>query len=85
MAGTLDLLAEIRKKLEEWNWRRMAILVATSITDDTLVTINFSDTIDHSKQVPKPEKRDDSNCFWLDPKWRKKLDDFRSKEIILFL
>ena len=84
VAGTLYLLVETRKELEEWDCGRMDILVATSFTNDTLVTINFLDTIGHSKQVPKPEKRDDSNCIWLHPKWRENSDDFRSKEIIPF-
>ena len=85
MAGTLDILGETRKELEEWECNRMDILVATSFTDGTLVTINFSDTIGHSKHAPKPEKRDDSNCIWLDPEWRENSDVFRSNTIIPFL
>ena len=84
MAGTLDILGETRKELEEWECNRMDILVATSFTDGTLVTINFSDTIGHSKHAPKPEKRDDSNCIWLDPEWRENSDVFRSNTIIPF-
>ena len=62
---TLAILAEAKKELQEWDCGRMDISVATSLADDTLVTINLSDTIGHRKKVPKPDKRDDSNCIWL--------------------
>jgi len=59
-------------------------LVSTSLADGILVTINLSDTIGHGKQVPKSEKRDDSNCFWLDPEWAENTEALRAKEIIPF-
>jgi hypothetical protein len=47
-----------------------------------LVAVNISDTIGHRKQVPKPEKRDDSNCIWLCSEWTENSEDFRYKTII---
>ena len=54
VVGTLGLLAKARKELEEWDCGRIDMLVATSITDNTLVAARISDTIGHGKQVPKP-------------------------------
>ena len=82
VVGTLEILADTRKEMDEWDCGRMDILVATSLSDGTLLTINLSDTICHGKHVPKSEKRDDSNCFWLDPEQAENTEALRAKEII---
>ena len=46
------------------------------------MNINFTDTIGHRKQVPKPEKRDDINCYWLHRDWNDHLENTRVGEII---
>ena len=84
VVGTLDILANERKKLEEWDCGRMDISVATSLADDTLVTINLSDTIGHEQSTPRQNKRDDSNCIWLDPTWTENSNHFRYETVIPF-
>ena len=81
-SGTLLSLVERRKNLEEWDCQRMDIVVAASLTDDTLVEINFTDTIGLRKNVPKAEKRNDSNCLWLNPAWKENTIELRHNKII---
>lgn len=74
--------ARKRKAPDEWDCGRMEISVATSLTNNTLVVTNFSDTIGHGKQVPIARKRDDTNCFWLNHEWTENTEAFRAKVLI---
>ena len=84
VVGTLEILAKAREELDEWDCGRMYILVATSLTNGTLININLSDSIGHGKKVPKSEKQDSSNCFWLDLEWAENTDALCAKEVIPF-
>ena len=69
VAETLDGLAAVRRDLDKWDTGPMNIEVATSKEDNTLTVINFTDTIDHRKQVPKEEKHNNTTCYWLNVEW----------------
>ena len=62
----------------------MEIVVATSLTNDALVTINFSNLISHEKRASPPGRRNDDACFGLQPDWRDNSESLREKEIIPF-
>ena len=57
VVGSLNGVAEARNKLDKWDCGNMEIVVATSLTNDVLVTINFSNLIGHKKKVPPPGRR----------------------------
>ena len=82
VAEVLNDLALCQKDLEEWDCGEMLIPVTTSLTDHSTVNINFTDTMGHRKKVPKPEKRDDINCYWLHRDWNDHLENTRVGKII---
>ena len=84
VVGTLNSLVEARNKLNKWDCGNMEIVVATSLTNDALVTINFSNLIGHNKRVPRLGRRNDDHLFWLHPDWRENLETLREKDIIPF-
>lgn len=55
--------------------------MATSITDDNPKNINLSNTLGHSKYVPRRGKRDDSNCYWLPSTINQNNKDYRAEYI----
>ena len=82
VADTLVSLDAARTALLSWDCGDMEIEVATSLTDPTPTTINFTSTIGHKKHVPKPEKRTDDTCYWFPPNWRYNTKEFRQKTAI---
>ena len=50
--GTLNSVAETCNELDKWDCGNMEIVVATSLTNNVLVTINFSNSIGHGMKLP---------------------------------
>ena len=82
VAEVLNELTLRRKYLEEWDCDQFIIPVSTSLSDHTPVNINFAETIGHRKHVPKPDKRDDTNCYWLHHDWSDNSESTRVGKII---
>ena len=64
-----------------WPDNTLALVVATSLTDDTPKTIDFSTTVGHGKHAPKVGTRDDTNCYFLPKKFNKNDQSFREDNI----
>ena len=63
-AESLHKLQELLKKeANEWTPGRLVISIATSLTNDNQIELDFSPTIGHRKN--KPRNPSDDNCHWL--------------------
>ena len=82
VAEVLNDVALRRQELEEWDSGEMIIPVSTSLTDHTLLMINFTDTLGHRKHVPRADKRNDTNCYWLQRDLNDHLEITRVQKII---
>lgn len=63
--SAVEKLLDIQNDAKKWTTGTIHIDMATSFTDDNPKNINLSNTLGHSKYVPRRGKRDDSNCYWL--------------------
>ena len=82
VSGTLESISRVCNKLNQWDCERMDISVATSLTNHTPEYINFIETIGHRAYVPRADKRDNNNCYWLNHEWRVNISRIRSDVII---
>ena len=82
VAGTLESISRVCNELDQWDCERMDIAVATSLTNHTPEYINFTETIGHRTCVPRADKRDDNNCYWLNHEWRVNTSGIRANVII---
>ena len=80
-ADVFKQLTSLQRDSNTWVTGPMSLVVATSLTDDTPKTIDFSATVGHGKKAPKKGKRDDTNCFFLPKKYNKNDTSFREDNI----
>ena len=80
-ADAFRQLTSLQKDSKTWGTGPTTLVVATSLTDDTPKTIDFSTTVGHGKHAPKVGKRADTNCFFLPKKYNKNDQSFREDNI----
>ena len=79
-AEAVDELFAIERSKDTWWPDLIELEVATSVTDDEPITINFADTIGHrTKGVTKKTK--DTDLYWLPRKLNENTDEFRKKQL----
>mmetsp|Transcript_17376 Transcript_17376/g.29421 ORF Transcript_17376/g.29421 Transcript_17376/m.29421 type:complete len:104 (+) Transcript_17376:226-537(+) len=75
-AESLHKLQELLKKeANEWTPGRLVISIATSLTNDNQIELDFSPTIGHRKN--KPRNPSDDNCHWLPAHLNQNTEMFR--------
>lgn len=79
--SAVEKLLDIQNDAKKWTTGTIHIDMATSITDDNPKNINLSNTLGHSKYVPRRGKRDDSNCYWLPSTINQNNKDYRAEYI----
>lgn len=80
-ADSMLKLQELLEKeaVEGWSAGPIHISIATSLTDDTPIQLNLSDTIGHGRK--KPRTPSDLNCYWLPAHLNKNTETFRHEQI----
>ena len=71
----------IKAKAMCWTTGPLSIMVAASLVNDDLQSINLSDTIGHTTKVPRVGKRDNNNCHWLHSSINENYEEFRQSKI----
>jgi len=77
----VDNIFHVHEQAKNWTTGAINIPVATSLDNDHPQIINLSETIDQGKNVPKPSKRSDDNCYWLPQSLSENHDKFRKEKI----
>ena len=80
-SSALGKFFQIHKEAENWTAGPIRIPIAKSFSDDSIITINLTDTIGKNKKVPKPFQRSDDNCYWLQKSLSENNYDVRQKTI----
>lgn len=80
-SSALDDFFHLHNTAKDWETQSITISVATSLDDDTPRDINLADTIGKKKNVPKPSKRSDKNCYWLSKSFSQNDDSYRQQVI----
>ena len=75
----LKLQELLQEEANVWRAGPLVISIATSLTNDNPIELDFSKTIGHGKY--KPRKPSDSNCYWLPKNINENNDEFREKII----
>ena len=78
---TINELFALQSKAEQWRSGDIFLQVHDSLHGTAVKTINLSQTIGHAKHVPRANKRDDSNCYWLAHTLNENNSDIRQKKI----
>lgn len=80
-SSALSDFFQLHSEAEHWQADTINITVAKSLDDDTPQNINISSTIGKNKNVPKPSKRNNNNCYWLQKSLNQNNAAFRQKHI----
>ncbi len=80
-SDSISRIFEVHDKAKNWTSGSIYISVATSKTNDLPRKIDLTQTLGHSRRVPKESKRDDQTCYWLHSGINENNEDFRRKHI----
>mmetsp|Transcript_29060 Transcript_29060/g.45729 ORF Transcript_29060/g.45729 Transcript_29060/m.45729 type:complete len:280 (-) Transcript_29060:136-975(-) len=69
----------MKKEAHEWTPGRLVTSIATSLTNDNQIELDFSPTIGHGKN--KPRNPSDGNSYWLPAHLNQNTEIFRVKTI----
>ena len=65
----------MKKEANEWTPGRLVTSIATSLTNDNQIELDFSPTIGHGKN--KPRNPSDDNSYWLPAHLNQNTEMFR--------
>ena len=77
----LSAISVLSKNLESWESGVISVTVATSLNDDTPMSINLTNTLGYQKNPPSERWRSDRNCYWLPSTFNINTEVFRVEEI----
>ena len=80
-AESMHQLQDLLKKeaVEGWRAGPIYVSVATSLTDDTAIQLDLSETIGHGRK--KPRNPSSSNCYWLPSHLNENTEKYRHENI----
>ena len=82
----LENLNRLRKSVKEWSSPPILLTVAESMTSDQFIEIDVAETIvspaEGGGYVPRENKRNDDNCYWLAKVFDTNDENYRKSEII---
>lgn len=66
-AQTMQQVSHLRNLANTWRSPPIMLLVAESLQNDNIISVDITKTIDTTttNRVPRVGKRDNSNCYWL--------------------
>ncbi|KAL7529078.1 hypothetical protein ACHAWF_002826, partial [Thalassiosira exigua] len=79
--NTIDTISNLQEEAKVWTSGAIWFPLATSLSDDTVCSVDIASTIGHSKQVPHTLGRNDLNCLWFPSSFNVNSEQFRMKQL----